>query len=181
MPVYAKFTVKKQLGSETMATKFLMTLLVGALGGIIGVKLKLPAGALFGAMAATAIYNLLSGKGYIPPQADTILQIVIGAAIGLNFNMETIKGLGSIFLSAVIMVAGLLIFSVILGWLIHRFTGIDLITAIFSASPGGLSNIVLISNAYGAQAHIVALLHTLRLISVVVFMPVIVKFISRFL
>ena len=164
-----------------MALRFIMTLLVGATGGIIGMKLKLPAGALFGAMVSTAIYNLLSNKGYVPPQANTILQIVLGATIGLNFTMGTLKGLGSIFFSALVMVVGLLAFSLILGWLIHRFTGMDLITALFSASPGGLSNIVLISDAYGAQAHVVALLHTLRMISVVVFMPLIVKFISRFL
>lgn len=164
-----------------MALRFIMTLLVGAAGGIIGMKLKLPAGALFGAMVATAVYNLLSGKGYVPPQANTVLQIVIGATIGLNFTMDTLKGLGSIFFSALVMVVGLLAFSLALGWIIHRFTGMDLITALFSASPGGLANIVLISDAYGAQAHVVALLHTLRLISVVVFMPIIVKFISRFL
>jgi membrane AbrB-like protein len=158
-----------------------MTLLVGTAGGIIGIKLKLPAGALFGAMVATATYNLLTSKGYVPPQANTILQIVIGATIGLNFNMENIKGLGSIFFSAVIMVIGLMVFSLILGFIISKVTGMDMITALFSASPGGLSNIVLISDAYGAQAHIVALLHTLRLVSVVVFMPIIVKFISRFL
>jgi len=156
-------------------------MLIGAAGGIIGLKLKLPAGALFGAMAATAAYHLLTSKGYVPPQANTILQIAIGATIGLNFSMENIKGLGSIFLSAVVMVIGLMIFSLILGFIISKVTGMDLITALFSASPGGLANIVLISDAYGAQAHIVALLHTLRLVSVVFFMPIIVKFISKFI
>jgi len=164
-----------------MMTRFIMTMLVGAAGGILGMKLKLPAGALFGAMVSTAVYNLLTSKGYVPPQANTILQIVIGATIGLNFSMENIKGLGSIFLSAVVMVVGLMVFSLLLGFIISKATGMDLITALFSASPGGLANIVLISDAYGAQAHIVALLHTLRLVSVVVFMPIIVKFISRFL
>ena len=164
-----------------MALRFIMTLLVGGLGGLIGIKLKLPAGALFGAMVTTAVYNLLWDKGYVPPQLNTIFQIVIGATIGLSFNMQTLRGLGSIFLSAVIMVLGLLTFSLILGWIIHKTTGMDLITALFSTSPGGLTNIVLISDAYGAQTPVVVLLHTLRLISVVVFMPIIVKFISRFL
>jgi membrane AbrB-like protein len=164
-----------------MISSFITTLLVAAVGGIIGIKLKLPAGALFGAMVATAVYNLLTNKGYVPPQANTVLQIVIGASIGLNFNTETIKGLGSIFGAAVIMVVGLMVFSLLLGLVISKVTGIDLITALFSASPGGLANIVLISDAYGAQAHVVALLHTLRLVTVVVFMPIIVKFISKFL
>ncbi len=164
-----------------MLGKFITTLLIGTLGGIIGMKLKIPAGALFGAMVFTAVYNLISDAGYVPPQANTILQIVIGATIGLNFNMNTIKGLGSIFFSAVVMVIGLMIFSLILGFIISRVTGMDLITALFSASPGGLANIVLISDAYGAQAHIVALMHTLRLITVVVFMPGIVRLISRFI
>ena len=164
-----------------MVTRFIMTLLVAAAGGIIGIKLKLPAGALFGAMVATAVYNLLTNKGFVPPQANIVLQIVIGATIGLNFNMETIKGLGSIFGAALIMVAGLMVFSLVLGVIISKVTGMDLITAIFSTSPGGLSNIILISDAYGAQSHIVALLHTLRLVAVVVLMPIIAKLITKFM
>lgn len=164
-----------------MLTKFITTLLIGALGGIVGIKLKIPAGALFGAMVFSAVYNLITNAAYVPPKMEMILQILIGTIIGLNFSMETIKGLRPVLFSAVIMVTGLLIFSLLMGWIISRVTGMDLITALFSTSPGGLSNIVLISDAYGAQAHIVALMHTLRLIAVVVFMPLIVKFISRFL
>ncbi len=51
-----------------MTLRFLMTLLVGTAGGLVGMKTKIPAGALFGAMVATAIYNILSNKGYIPPE-----------------------------------------------------------------------------------------------------------------
>lgn len=164
-----------------MLGKFITTLLIGALGGIIGIKLKIPAGALFGAMVFSAVYNLITNAGYVPPKAEMVLQILIGTIIGLNFSMSTIKGLRPILLSAVIMVIGLLLFSLIMGWVISKVTGMDLITALFSTSPGGLSNIVLISDAYGAQAHIVALMHTLRLIAVVIFMPVIIKFISKFI
>jgi len=143
-------------------------------------KLKIPAGALFGAMVFTAAYNLATNAGYVPDTVNTILQIVIGATIGLSFNMQTIRAMGSIMFAAVIMVIGLLVFSLLLGWLISRLTGLDLVTALLSTSPGGLSNMVLISDAFGAKAHIVALLHTLRLISVIVFMPVIVKLVSYF-
>jgi hypothetical protein len=163
-----------------MATRFLMTLLIGTAGGLIGDKLKLPAGALFGAMLATAAYHLLTDKGYVPPQANTILQIVIGATIGLNFTMENVKGLGTVSLAAVLMVIGLMVFSLFLGWIISKATGMDLLTALFSTSPGGLSNIVLLSDAYGAQSHVVALLHTLRLVSVVFFMPLVARLITRF-
>ena len=162
-----------------MLAKFITTILIGTLGGILGMKLKIPAGSLFGAMLFSAVYNLVTDAGYVPPQVNTILQIAIGTAIGLNFNMANIKGLGSVMVSAVIMVAGLMAFSLLMGWAISRLTGMDLLTALFSSSPGGLSNIVIISEAYGAQAHIVALMHTLRIICVVVLMPIIVNFISR--
>ena len=163
-----------------MVTRFILTLLVGVLGGIIGIKLKIPAGALFGAMVFTAAYNLATNFGYVPEQVNTILQVLIGTTIGLSFNMQTIRDMGSIMLAAVIMVIGLLVFSLLLGWLISRLTGLDLITSLLSTSPGGLSNMVLISDVFGAKAHIVALLHTLRLISVIVFMPIVVKIVSYF-
>ena len=52
-----------------MTGKFITTLLVAALGGLIGIKLKIPAGAIFGAMVFTAVYNMLTASAYVPEEA----------------------------------------------------------------------------------------------------------------
>ncbi|WP_053954939.1 AbrB family transcriptional regulator [Inediibacterium massiliense] len=155
--------------------KILYTLVIAVIGGLIGIKLKIPAGALVGAMIAVAIYNIYTGKGYIPIKFKIIAQMVVGGMIGLNFTMDIVKGMKELILPAFILVIGMTIFSIGLGFLISKFTGLDIVTALFSCAPGGITDMTLISEAYGAQTPKVAILHLMRLISVITILPMIIK------
>lgn len=159
--------------------KVLYTLLLAGAGGYVGIKLRIPAGALIGAMAFVAIYNIYTGHGNIPKNFKIVAQIVVGGMIGLNFTMESILGLKKLIVPALILVVGLTLFSICLGFLISRLTGIDLITSLFSCSPGGLTDMTLISEAYGAQIHIVALLHLIRLVTIITVLPVVINYFSQ--
>ncbi|WZL71905.1 AbrB family transcriptional regulator [Clostridiaceae bacterium 35-E11] len=155
--------------------KIIYTLIVAGIGGMIGIKLKIPAGALVGAMVFVAIYNIWSGKGYIPTNFKLVAQIMVGGMLGLNFTMETIHGLKAMLIPAVIMVLGLMVLNLLLGFLLYKTTGLNLITALFSSAPGGLTEMVLTSEAYGADTSKVALLHLMRLISVITILPLVIK------
>ncbi|WP_315114684.1 AbrB family transcriptional regulator [uncultured Clostridium sp.] len=159
--------------------KIIYTLLIALLGGYIGIKAKIPAGALVGAMVSVAIYNIYTGKGDIPYNFKLLSQIVVGGMIGLNFTMDSVKQLKSLILPAVILVLGLTVFSLILGFIIHKVTGVDLITSLFSSAPGGITDMTLISEAYGADISKVALLHLMRLVTVITVMPIAIKIFSR--
>jgi uncharacterized protein len=159
--------------------KIIYTLIIAGIGGYIGVKLKVPAGALIGAMIFVAIYNIKTSQGYIPKDFKLIAQIVVGAMLGLNFNMEAILSLRKLILPSIVLVLGLTIFSLLLGLLIYKITGLDLVTALFSSSPGGLTDMSLLSEAYGAQTHIVALMHLIRLTTVITIFPIIIKFLKE--
>ncbi|MFZ5967882.1 MAG: AbrB family transcriptional regulator [Bacillota bacterium] len=155
--------------------KMIYTLVVAFLGGFLGIKLKIPAGALIGAMVAVAAYNISGGKGYIHPNFKVAAQIVIGGILGLSFTMETLYGLKELWVPAVVMIVGLMVLSLTLGVLISKFAGIDPITALFSSAPGGLTEMVITAEAYGADIKKVALLHLMRLITVITVMPVAIK------
>lgn len=159
--------------------KILYTLLIAGVGGYVGIKLKIPAGALIGAMAFVAIYNIYTGQGNIPKNFKLVAQIVVGGMIGLNFTMDSIQGLKKLIVPALILVIGLTLFSICLGFLISRLTGLDLITSLFSCSPGGLTDMTIISEAYGAEIHKVALLHLIRLITVITVLPLVIKLFSQ--
>ncbi|SHJ53284.1 AbrB family transcriptional regulator [Paramaledivibacter caminithermalis] len=160
--------------------RIIYTLLIAGAGGYIGIKLRIPAGALIGSMAFVAIYNIYTEQGNIPTNFKLVAQIVVGGMIGLNFTMETISGLKKLIVPALILVVGLTLFSICLGFIIHRLTGLDLVTSLFSCSPGGLTDMTLISEAYGAQTHKVALLHLIRLITVITVLPMAIKLFSQF-
>lgn len=159
--------------------KIAYTLIIAVIGGLIGIKLRIPAGALIGAMIAVAIFNILSGKGAMPSNFKLAAQMVVGGMIGLNFTMETVRGLKDLILPAIILVVGLTVFSVLLGLIISKLTGIDLITALFSSAPGGLADMTLISEAYGANTPNVVLLHLTRLITVITVLPLVIKKLSK--
>ncbi len=159
----------------------IITLFVATFGGFIGLKSRVPAGTLIFAMLAVAIYNIATDKGYIPSNLKFIAQVIVGGMIGLNFTKETFLNMKNLILPSIILVICLLMFSIIIGVLIHKFTNIDLMTALFASSPGGLTDMALISGAYGAVQSTVVTLHLIRLITVLVFLPGIFNFISKYI
>ena len=159
--------------------KTLITLIIAAVGGLIGLKLKIPAGPLIGAIVAVAAYNIFTGNAKIPVNLKIIAQIILGGVIGLSINMEAVKGLKTVIVPGLILVAVLFVFSVIAGLIISRTTGMDLYTALFSCSPGGLSEMTIIADSYGADISKVVLVHLIRILSVILFFPIITVFLAK--
>ncbi len=118
--------------------KIIYTLLIGALGGYAGIKLKIPAGAMIGSMISVAVYNVLSQKGYFPSNFKLIAQIVIGSVIGLNFTLESFIELKKLIIPAIILVVGLTFFSVTLGLILFKITGSNLFKSVAIDLPTAL-------------------------------------------
>lgn len=159
-------------------TRVLWTICMAGVGGMLGVKLKVPAGALLGAMVAVAIYNISTNHGVIPNELKIGAQIIVGGVIGLNFTLEMVKSLKTMIVPALILIVGLTSFSIVLGLIIHKVTGMDLLTALFSCSPGGLADMSILSEAYGAETAKVVIMHSLRLMTVVSLFPLIFNYLA---
>ncbi|MDY0236955.1 MAG: AbrB family transcriptional regulator [Gudongella sp.] len=161
--------------------KIIMTLFVAAVGGLVGIKLKIPAGALVFSMLAVAIYNIYTANAFIPYNFRVMAQIVVGGMIGLRFTKETMVEIKEILIPSIVIILVLTVFSLFLAFVLHKTTGMDIVTALFSTAPGGLTDMSLISDSYGADSPKVAVIHTLRIVLVVTFVPIIIKFITRFM
>lgn len=161
--------------------RIIYTLLIAGIGGYLGIKLKVPAGAFVGAMIAVAIFNMYTGKGQMPMQFKLVAQIVVGGMIGLNFKMDTLSELKSLLMPALIILIGLTFYCILLGFIIHKVTGLDLVTSLFSTSPGGITDMTLISEAYGAETPKVAILHLVRLVTVITVLPAAIGYFSKLL
>lgn len=159
--------------------KVIYTLAIALIGGYAGIRLKIPAGAFIGAMFSVAVFNICTDKGYIPSNFKSVAQIVIGGIIGLNFTADTIRGLKELIAPALILSFGLMVSSVFLGFVISKATGLDMMTALFSSAPGGLADMTIISDAYGAETPKVALLHLVRLITVFSVLPFLLGWFSK--
>ncbi len=130
-------------------------------------------------MILVGIYNVLTSNAVVPRELTFLSQVVIGSAIGLNFTPDIFRLLSKLIIPSIIVVTGLLLMSVVLGLILHRFTDLDIATSLFATSPGALTSMAALTEAHDAQGHIVVLFHTLRLISVVTFMPILINICFR--
>ncbi|EFW37673.1 AbrB family transcriptional regulator [Treponema phagedenis] len=159
--------------------KIAVTFIFACFGGFLGIKLKIPAGAMIGALIATAAYNILSNQAHIPPNLKIIVQIVMGASIGSSFKKEVLVHLQELLVPIFMVVGCLLVFSLILGFIFYKLGRVDIITAFLSTSPGGLTDMTILADSYNADVKVVATVHTIRLTFVVILIPLVIKFISK--
>ena len=161
--------------------RILLTVLVGSVGGITGYLLRLPAGALVGSMLAVGIYNGLGFKAYMPVQVRIGCRIVVGCLLGLNLNQGTFMQLRTVLVPALIIVTSLLIWGMFTGFIVYKVCKLDMYTAFLSSSAGGLTELSLMASSLGGDGPKVAILHLVRMITVVSTMPILLTFLEKLL
>lgn len=158
-----------------------VTLIVGLIGGMAFLRFKVLAGAMIGSMLAVALFNIITGSAYLPVNAKIITQIAAGAFIGAGIKYKDVMDLRFMIKPAVLMVSLMISLDLFIGYIMFRTTGIDLVTALFACAPGGLVDMTLISNDFGADSSKVAILQLVRLMGVMILLPSIIKYVSTHL
>lgn len=155
---------------------YLWTVLIGLAGALIGVKLRLPAGALVGSMVAVGLVNVWGAIPIPAPPAGIrfAMQVVLGILLGTKLTADTLLALKDVATSPALTVIAVGT-GVLSGYLISRWLGIERLTAILGTAPGGISDMSLIALDMGAQTSTVVVMHLARLISVVVVVPWVVR------
>jgi membrane AbrB-like protein len=155
------------------------SLVAAVAGAWILDRLDVPAGALIGAMLAGAAINLsgLEAKP-LPDWARFAAFAAIGWLLGQQFTRETILTLRSAIVPVLIVVVSLLIAGAIVAVGLRAF-GLDAPTAFLAASPGGISQMAALAADAGANAPLVVTAHLVRVISVVLTAPFLVRWLSK--
>lgn len=160
-------------------TEIIITLIVGIIGGCIALRLKVPAGAMVGSMLTVAAFSVTTGDAFVPQNIKIFTQIAAGAFIGAGIRRKDVIDMKLIIKPAVFMISTMIILDLLMGYLIYKITGLDLVTALFAAAPAGIVDMTLISDDLGADTSKVAILHLIRLFSVLLFFPSIMRFIAN--
>ena len=165
-------------GSAPLAARLGRTLVVGAAGGALFAWLNLPLAWMLGAMVATTAVSLGGANLYVPGPMRSIMVAIIGVLLGASFTPEVIDKarewpltIGCLLLYLGVLVGGLFLY-------FHRIVGLDVPTAYFSATPGGLSEMVITGAAMGADDRTIALIHTSRVLLVVLAIPLWYRFMT---
>ncbi len=141
-----------------LATSVCITALLEAAG--------LPAAVLLGPMISAILLVTNGGTLRVPQLPHYAAQAVIGCLIAgaitptiiITFLQKWPLFLGAVF--AVVLVGALL------GWLLSRLRILPATTAVWGLCPGAASAMMLMAEAFGADAHLVAFMQYLRVVFV---------------
>ena len=145
-------------------------------GGILGRITRMPAGGILMPMILSGGLHLTGIVTLPPPSLLVILaQVVMGTTVGARFagvrlaeiRRDILLGIGS----TAIVVTATALFSTLIFWL----TGLPLSQAFLGYAPGGLTEMSLIALALGEDVAYVSVLHTTRIVLVIVAAPLIFR------
>ncbi|WP_427911436.1 AbrB family transcriptional regulator [Ramlibacter sp. MMS24-I3-19] len=155
--------------------------LVLALGGaVLGVRLRLPAGALLVPIfGGVALQDFGGVRIELPPLALAIAYAFVGWVIGSRFNREVLvatvrsapKVLAAIF--TLIALCGCF------GWALAHWAHVDPLTAYLATSPGGADTVAIIAASTPVDVPFVMTMQVLRMLFVMATGPAIARALSR--
>lgn len=144
---------------------FLLTLAASFCVGLLFKKLKVPGALLVGSIAGAAILCIGFDAAYMPPTAKLASQIVAGAFIACTVEKDDLLRLRYIGKPLLVMMSGFLTVNIVIGFITYWLTPLDLITSLMSCTPGGISDIPIISADLGADSAKVAAMQFIRLVA----------------
>lgn len=161
---------------QNPVTRNIISLCMGAIGGYIFYLENFPLPWMLGSFAISLILSIPIGYFDVDNRLRRIALPILGVLIGSSFTPDIIaqvsswpKGITLVFIySIVVSLVAYLYFRKIAKW--------DNVTAIFSAPPGGLAELVFIGSDAGADERKMILSHSIRIALVVISSALIIKF-----
>jgi hypothetical protein len=136
----------------------------------------LPASLLLGPMIGGIVCGVNGLRLAIPRWPYLVAQAVIGAMISASITPAIVETFSHNALLFSVVTAATLLGAAALGWLISRTALIPGATAVYGTSPGAASAMVLLGEAEGADARLVALMQYSRVLLVALAAALVARF-----
>jgi membrane AbrB-like protein len=156
---------------RTDLQRLALALLIGALGGLLFVALRLPLAWMLGPMLATTVASLAGAPIAVPAALRGPTIAVLGVLLGSGFDREVLERLLRwlpILLALPVYVA---LVTGIASLYLRKLARLDPRTAWFSATPGGLGEMIVMGDRAGGDLRTIALVHSTRILLVVLAIP----------
>ncbi|MEE4602865.1 MAG: AbrB family transcriptional regulator [Desulfobacteraceae bacterium] len=152
---------------------------LGLVGGALGAKLKIPAGALIGAMLTIILFKMTMKMHWEIPKGFTFaLQVFLGIMVGATFQPELLHVMKKIALPVIISCVVLVGAGILMAAVFAKLGLLDFGTAYLGTSPGAMSALIVMALDSGAQPMLVVCFHFFRVVFVILTAPLIFKWIS---
>lgn len=153
--------------------RMLETILVTFAGGLLFTVIRMPLSWMLGPLTAVILWTAITRRkltwnGGLRNAGLALL----GYSMGLAFTMESAKQISSQLPSMFVATLLTIVFSLIVAYITARQTGISLASSAIGSIPGGLSQMVVLSEEIqDADGGVVAFMQTIRLLSVIFIVP----------
>lgn len=164
----------------SLVKRFLITLAIALSAGFLLSLTGLFLPWLLGPMAAFLILRQVTDMEFHWPKIfRTLGLLLLGVQIGASFTQESVILMVADLPYMLVMTIAVVVFSLLLGFLFQRMTRVSLSTALLGSMPGGLSQMVLISEEVkSANVTVVSIMQTFRILLIVFTVPVAAGFLS---
>lgn len=148
-----------------------LALLIGSCGGYLAFVAGIPLPWMIGAMLATTVAAVSGLAIEMPGVLRTVMVTVLGVMLGSSFTPEVLGRMEE-WIVTLSCLAVYIAIAAATGYVyFRRVCGYDPTTAYFSATPGGLSEMILVGTAMGGDGRIISLTHASRILLVVITLP----------
>lgn len=147
------------------------TLFAAVLGGFafraLGLPLAFILGSLAGAALVANLFAPMKGGRFLRRGGQLFVGASIGAVLGPDVVSEFMRLLPLMLATAMISI----LLGLTLAWPVARIAGIDRLSAVLSCLPAGMAEMATLARELDADEQAVTIIHTLRVIMVLTFIP----------
>jgi membrane AbrB-like protein len=140
-------------------------------GGALAHLLGAPVPWLLGSLVAMSALELGGAPVGAPRAGRQIGQVIIGLGIGLYFSPPVVRQVSTAVWLMLAAGAGSIAIGLAAARLFRKFAAVDPTTAFFAAVPGGMAEMSILGDKFGAAGAPVALAQSVRVATVVVLVP----------
>ncbi|QCO14621.1 AbrB family transcriptional regulator [Azospirillum brasilense] len=150
---------------------FALALALGTAGGALFSYFHLPLAWMIGAMTATTVAAMAGVALHVPKPLRNAMIMILGVMLGSGFTPDILGRLGEWSLSLSALTVYLVLATTLGVQYLRRGARLDPPTAFFTATPGGLNEMVMVGTQMGGDSRTMALSHALRVMLVVLVIP----------
>lgn len=151
----------------------LKTFMLAVAGGFLFFFLHVPLAWMLGPLTTVVLWTQVGKKSVCwPVNLRNAALIFLGYVIGSAFTAAAAQQIVAQLPVMLVVTFGILLVSLVCGYVTHRQAGISLASGLMGSVPGGFSQMVLLSEEIeDADMSVVSFMHTVRLLSVVFIVP----------
>lgn len=153
---------------------------LGTIGGLVGSRLKIPAGSLIVAMLTIIVFKLVTKTHWVMPKGfNFVLQVALGIMVGASFQPDMLPVLKKLFFPVLASTVTLVGVGILLSIIFARMGILDAPAAYLGTSPGAMSAIIVLAFESGTSATLVVCFHFFRVAFVILTAPLFLKLFSH--